>query len=107
MCGTGDGVAPVVQVLRLSTVLLCKVLSLSTRTGCREVVARLVLEESAVLEMVVKLPACTPLKPPEVECRQQVCPQSTGCFTSTALKYWLQKVSLLMGDQTRSKKVDR
>lgn len=41
--------------------------------SAREVTAIMEIEDSATLELLVKLPASSPLRPAEVECRNKVC----------------------------------
>lgn len=47
--------------------------SLKANAITREVVAIMEIEDGAVLEMVIKLPASSPLKRAEVSCRRRVC----------------------------------
>jgi hypothetical protein len=46
--------------------------SVRASSASREVVATLEVEDGAVLELLVKLPACLPLRAPEVVCRRKV-----------------------------------
>ncbi|GLI62907.1 hypothetical protein VaNZ11_005740 [Volvox africanus] len=56
----------------------------------REVVATLEVADGAVLELVVKLPACLPLRAPEVECRRKV------GVNETRLRKWLLSIATFL-----------
>ncbi|EFJ49081.1 hypothetical protein VOLCADRAFT_59832 [Volvox carteri f. nagariensis] len=61
-----------------------------------EVVATLEVEDGAVLELVVKLPACMPLRAPEVECRRKV------GLNEARLRKWLLSIASFLRYQNGS-----
>lgn len=61
--------------------------------GSREVVAALEVEEGHLLELVVKLPAALPLRPPEATCRRSVGVQEAR------LRKWLLSITAFLRAQ--------
>ncbi|KXZ44895.1 hypothetical protein GPECTOR_61g848 [Gonium pectorale] len=62
----------------------------------REVVAVMEVEDGAVLELLVRLPACLPLRAPEVECRRKV------GVDETRLRKWLLSIATFLRHQNGS-----
>ncbi|GFR43123.1 hypothetical protein Agub_g4129, partial [Astrephomene gubernaculifera] len=57
--------------------------SVRASAASREVVAVMKVEDGAVLELAMRLPACLPLRAPEVECRRKVGQQFWGAVQTT------------------------
>eukprot|EP00803_Ostreobium_quekettii_P005329 evm.model.scf_804.2 EVM.evm.TU.scf_804.2 scf_804:8274-25915(+) len=64
--------------------------------GRGEVIATMEIEETSMLELVIKLPSCTPLKPAEVECQNKV------GVNDTQLRKWLLSIAAFMWHQNGS-----
>ncbi|KAG2437620.1 hypothetical protein HYH02_011259 [Chlamydomonas schloesseri] len=64
--------------------------------AAREVVAVLEVEDGAVLELAVRLPACLPLRAPEVECRRKV------GVNEGRLRKWLLSIATFLRHQNGS-----
>nr|BCL66166.1 hypothetical protein [Volvox reticuliferus] len=62
----------------------------------REVVATMEVEDGAALELLIKLPACMPLRAPEVECRRKV------GVNETRLRKWLLSIATFLRHQNSS-----
>nr|ADF43172.1 294687m [Chlamydomonas reinhardtii] len=70
--------------------------SVRCSAAAREVVAVLEVEDGAVLELAVRLPACLPLRAPEVECRRKV------GVNEGRLRKWLLSISTFLRHQNGS-----
>ncbi|KAK9814167.1 hypothetical protein WJX72_001547 [[Myrmecia] bisecta] len=70
--------------------------SIRTNPVTREVVSVMDVEDGARLEMVVRLPAAAPLRPPEVDCRRKV------GVAEGRLRKWLLSITAFLRNQNGS-----